>query len=155
NIPTNDREARREIFRRLARIALRAHRHAQRGTERFVHPEDFDPPDPQDVEAWVEARVLLLEALERLDPATQALLVASDLEGRTNAEIAEALGEKEDTIEQRVIRGRARLQAEIDKLLGNPKKRGRRSRAVLPLGLIGLDGFDRAVLRAMLDAEGQ
>ncbi|MDC3988688.1 sigma-70 family RNA polymerase sigma factor [Polyangium jinanense] len=153
-IPADNREARRALLRCVARVALRARRHAQRRANRFVGNDEFDAPDPRDVEAWVEARILLLDALERLDEGTRALLVAHDLEGRSNAELAAELGEKEDTIEQRVIRGRTRLRVEIDRLLGKPKKKRKRARGALVLGLMGLDPMDRAVLRAVLDAEG-
>ncbi|WP_170229946.1 RNA polymerase sigma factor [Polyangium fumosum] len=155
-IPSDRGEARRALLRPVARIALRARRHAQRADARFVQADEAEILDPCDVEVWVEARALVLDALDVLDEGTRALLVAHDLEGCSNAELAKRFGDKEQNIKQRVIRGRQRLQREIESLLkGKSRKTKRnRSRAVMvPLGLAGLDPTDRAILCAVLDTE--
>ncbi len=73
--------------------------------------------EPQAGEGGTEARVALAELAKMLDllPEEQrAALVLRELEGLSNAEVAEVLETTEGAIEQRLIRARATLRRRFD-----------------------------------------
>lgn len=153
-ISTDTEKARREVFRVALRVADRVRWHAEREQERSVNIDDINLPDPQNVEAWIDARMLILEALHNLDESTRTLIISREFDGCTYAEIGAPMGEEEDTIRKRVTVANEKLAREVGKLLGNRKKRNHSSGAFMALGL-AFDPFDRAVFRAILDAETQ
>jgi RNA polymerase sigma-70 factor (ECF subfamily) len=76
-------------------------------------------PDAADgaAEGSPEARVALAELAKMLDllpPDQRAALVLRELEGLSNAEVAEILETSEGAIEQRLIRARATLRRRFD-----------------------------------------
>ena len=58
----------------------------------------------------------LLSALEQLSRTDQELLRLSSWDGLSRAEIAQVLGIKENAVDQRLHRARARLRARLDRL---------------------------------------
>jgi RNA polymerase sigma-70 factor (ECF subfamily) len=70
---------------------------------------DTEPTTSGDVES-------LLMALEELSPADRELLRLSSWDGLTRGEIAYVLGIKENAVDQRLHRARARLKTRIDRL---------------------------------------
>jgi RNA polymerase sigma factor (sigma-70 family) len=91
------------------RTALHARRTVtrRRGRERPVTAmPDRAVTDP---ERWGEVRPLLDEELSRLPDRYRAVLVLSDLEGKTRKEVARQLGVPEGTVAGRLARGRALL----------------------------------------------
>lgn len=154
-LPANPQEARLQILGIAARVAQRLSRHNRRREASLDLSDEIDTVDPRDVVVWVEARLLVLEALERLEPDAQALLVAHFVEGRSSIELALEFGETKDVIDQRLSRKSKQLRKEIDKLLGPPKKGKNHERGALaPLGLFG-SAFDKAVFGALLESEGK
>lgn len=143
---------RQALIRIVSNVALRARRQAQRDAERYLSIESVEAPDPRDEAAWVEARVLVLLAIEKLDEPAQALIYAHEIEGRTNLEIAKALNEKEDTIERRVFVANKRLRGAVGRLVGGRKSAG--SREALLLCGLGFDPFDRAIFGAVFETLG-
>ncbi|MBK9267044.1 MAG: sigma-70 family RNA polymerase sigma factor [Polyangiaceae bacterium] len=143
---------RQALIRIVSNVALRARRQAQRDAERYLSIESVEAPDPRDEAAWVEARVLVLLAIEKLDEPAQALIYAHEIEGRTNLEIAKALNEKEDTIERRVFVANKRLRGAVGRLVGGRKSVG--SREALLLCGLGFDPFDKAIFGAVFETLG-
>ncbi|MCA9661852.1 MAG: sigma-70 family RNA polymerase sigma factor [Myxococcales bacterium] len=77
------------IARRVAFRYRRSEQRAQRKHSEFTR-ERGGPRS--DLRGQVEARILLDQVLERLDPQRREVLILSELEGRTGPEIAEELG---------------------------------------------------------------
>ena len=105
-----DRRAR--VSSWLYRVVMNASLDALRARRRrpTVPIEDSDP---EATGTGAEARVALAELARMLDvlPEEQrAALVLRELEGLTNAEVAEVLETTEGAIEQRLIRARATLR---------------------------------------------
>jgi RNA polymerase sigma factor (sigma-70 family) len=153
-LPTDTENARREVFRVALRVAERLRWHAEQEKERSINIDDVHLPDPQNIEAWIDARMLVFEALHNLDDSTRTLIISREIDGNTYAEIGATMGEKEDTIRKRVAIATEKFTREINRLLGNRKKQNHSSGAFMALGL-EFDPFDRAVFRAILDAEAQ
>src|SRR5205814_2209740 len=88
------------------RTALDARRAAarRRAKEAAVLPRT-QPPD----EDRADLRATLDEELQRLPAECRAVVVLSDLEGKTRKEVARQLGWPEGTVASRLARGRARL----------------------------------------------
>lgn len=151
--PLDDMAARRELMRIVSNVALRARRQAQRQGERYVSIGNIEMPTVRDEERWVEARVMILTAIENLDEPARALIYAHEIEGQTYAEIAAILKVKEDAAEKRVVFAKQRLRAEIERL-----ERGRmRTQHVKSSMLVGagFDSFDRAVFGALHEVLGK
>jgi RNA polymerase sigma-70 factor (ECF subfamily) len=77
------------IARRVAFRYRRSEQRAQRKHSEFTR-ERGGPR--RDLRGQVEARILLDQVLDRLDPQRREVLILSELEGRTGPEIAEELG---------------------------------------------------------------
>src|SRR5947208_3187555 len=77
-----------------------------------TQPPDGDRTDP---------RAVLDEELQRLPPKCRAVIVLSDLEGKTRKEVALQLGWPEGTVASRLARARARLAKRLARygLLGS------------------------------------
>ena len=88
----------------VRRIAVReAVRQATRDG-RTVHAADVDPPAPlPDLDAVLDVR----NALEALRPEHRAVLVLRDLDGLSEADVAELLSVPEGTVKSRLHRARA------------------------------------------------
>ena len=147
DVRMDDAAARHELMRIVSNVALRARRHAQREGERYVSVAHIEMPTARDEEMWVDARMVILAAIEKLDEPARALIYAHEIEGKTYAEIAATLKVKEDAAEKRVVFAKQRLRAEIERI-----ERGRTRtlhvKSTMPVGL-GFDSFDRAVLGAL------
>ncbi len=140
-------QARHEMLRVVSRVAQRYRRRAAR----LVYVDELEARDSRDVEAWIAARMLWLEALYRLDEPSRALLIAYLIDERTHKQIGDAMGKKEDAIRKRVKVAEAKLREELEKLLGKNK---RRNGLGISTGVVFVfDPFDRAVLRTILDVE--
>jgi RNA polymerase sigma factor (sigma-70 family) len=116
DVTLDDATARHELMRIVSNVALRARRRAQRESERYLSIENVEMPTARDEEAWVQARVVVLTALENLDEPTRALIFAHEIEGQTNVEIAATLKVKEDAVEKRVFFAKQRLRTEVENL---------------------------------------
>ena len=100
----------------LFAIALRVVDRLRRGKRRYESrlqaytPEAVNVTDP-----WArdQAARLLRSLLDRLDQDKRVVVILSELEGFTAAEIAEALGAKRGTIETRLRKGRQLLMQMI------------------------------------------
>ncbi len=148
-IPADNKSAQEELIRLASRVACRRKRAVQRNER---HVSDVETHDPTNREEWIAARMLWAEAINVLDERARKLFIAHDIEGRSYASIAAEMGEKEDTIEKRGAKAKARLRAEILRLLGKNDKRNGTSNASLAL-VLGLDTFDRALFRTMFDMD--
>jgi DNA-directed RNA polymerase specialized sigma24 family protein len=146
-LPLGQDDARREMLRLAGKVAQRWRREATR----LVCVGEWEARDTRNVEEWIAARMLWLEALSRLDEGSRKLLIAYQIDGHTYAEIGAEMREKDDTIRKRVNVADKKLREELDKLLGNDKDRNASS-AAMGVGF-ALDPFDRAVFRAILDVE--
>lgn len=62
----------------------------------------------------------VLDALERLKPIDREVLLLSEWEGQSNAEIAAAVGCKPHAVDQRIYRAKSRLENELRKTESNP-----------------------------------
>lgn len=112
----DEARARHELMRIVSRVALRARRQIQRTNDRYLNVDDVEMPSDRDEQAQVEARVVVLMAIENLDEPTRDLIYAHEIEGQTNGEIAKRLQLKEDTVEKRVLGAKQRLRLEIEQL---------------------------------------
>ena len=147
--PADKDKARYEMLRVASRVAQRYRRRAAR----IEYVEALEVRDSRDVEAWIAARALWLEALLRLDERSRDLLLAYHVDGRTHKQIGADLRKKEDTIRKRVDVAEGKLRKEIEKLLGKEHDR----KGLFPASglVIVFDPFDRATIRAILDVEDE
>ena len=148
-IPADNKSAQEELIRLASRVACRRKRAVQRDER---HVSDVETHDPTNREEWIAARMLWAEAINVLDEQAKKLFIAHDIEGRSYADIAAEMGEKEDTIEKRGAKAKSRLRAEIIRLLSKNDKRNGTSNASLAL-VLGLDTFDRALFRTMFELD--
>jgi RNA polymerase sigma factor (sigma-70 family) len=95
-----------------ARIALKA-RAARQHRRRCEHVCVEDVPAPAVAEADEDVLTILLQEIQRLPERYRAALVLCDLEGRTHAEAAAALGCPRETVTTRLVRARERLRAKL------------------------------------------
>ncbi len=112
----DEARARHELMRIVSRVALRARRRIQRANDRYLNVDDVEMVSDRDEQAQVEARVVVLTAIENLDEPTRDLIYAHEVEGQTNVEIAKRLRLKEDAVEKRVFSAKQRLRLEIEQL---------------------------------------
>ena len=97
-------------------------RRRQRRRDTFVEmdgPETIDQsPDPYDGLARKQERVILQRALDSLPEKERLAIILRDVEGLSTAEVALILRSSETTVRSQVSRGRLRLKAAIDRLVG-------------------------------------
>jgi RNA polymerase sigma-70 factor (ECF subfamily) len=72
-----------------------------------------DPPGPEGVLGRMDEEARLLAALGRLGRRYREVLVLRHLEGRSYAQMAEALGLSTAAVEKRLTRARAFLRREL------------------------------------------
>ncbi len=158
----SETQTRHELMRIVSNVALRTRRRIRRESERNANIEKVELSIREDEEAWVEARAVVLTALENLDKPTRELIFAHEVEGKTNAEIAHQLNLKEDTIEKRVYNAKQRLRAEIERIEcargRHGDEHGRRSpdrnrgAVALALDFDFSDPCDRALFQSVREA---
>jgi len=110
----------------LMRITVNVCRDAARSRQRrlatFVdvdEPEQIDEsPDPYAGLARKQEQLILQKALETLPEKERLAIVLRDVEGLSTAEVAAILQSSETTVRSQVSRGRLKLKAAIDRLLG-------------------------------------
>lgn len=110
----------------LVRITVNVCRDAARNQQRRRHTFlQIDPPDAVDeaVDAYAdlvqqEERLVLRKALDTLPEKERMAIVLRDIEGLSTAEVASVLQSSETTVRSQVSRGRLRLKAAIDRLMG-------------------------------------
>jgi RNA polymerase sigma-70 factor, ECF subfamily len=99
-----------------------AGRQKQRRRDTFVDvetPETIDESaDPYADVARKQERLVLQKALETLPEKERLAIVLRDVEGLSTAEVASLLHSSEPTVRSQVSRGRLRLKAAIDRLMG-------------------------------------
>ena len=66
DVRMDDAAARHELMRIVSNVALRARRQAQREGERYLSVAHVEMPTARDEEMWVQARVVILAAIENL-----------------------------------------------------------------------------------------
>jgi RNA polymerase sigma-70 factor (ECF subfamily) len=97
-------------------------RRRQRRRDTFVEmdgPETIDQsPGPYDGLARKQERVILQRALDSLPEKERLAIILRDVEGLSTAEVALILQSSETTVRSQVSRGRLRLKAAIDRLVG-------------------------------------
>lgn len=150
-IPADSAEAKEELIRLASRVACRRKRAMHRNE---LHVSDIETHDPINREDWIATRMLWAEAINVLDERAKKLFIAHDIEGRSYASIAAEMGEKEDTIEKRGAKVKARLRAEILRLLGKDAKRNGTPNSSLAF-IFGLSAFDRALFRTLFELDEQ
>jgi RNA polymerase sigma-70 factor (ECF subfamily) len=98
-------------------------RQRQRRRNTFVdveEPETVDrSADPYAGLARKQERLILQRALAGLPEKERLAIVLRDVEGLSTAEVASILGSSETTVRSQVSRGRLRLKAAIDRLMGD------------------------------------
>jgi RNA polymerase sigma-70 factor (ECF subfamily) len=110
----------------LMRITVNVCRDAARRRQRRQHtfvdvagPETIDQsPDQYAGLARKQERLILQRALACLPEKERLALVLRDVEGLSTAEVAAILQSSETTVRSQVSRGRLRLKAAIDRLIG-------------------------------------
>lgn len=96
------------------RTALEARKLAAR--RRNHEKKKHAMPKPEsNAELWSELRPVLDQELSKLPDRYRFVLVASDLEGKTRAEVADLLGVPEGTVASRLSRARAMLAKRLQK----------------------------------------
>lgn len=65
-----------------------------------------------------QERVILQRALDELPEKERLAIVLRDVEGLSTAEVASILGSSDTTVRSQVSRGRLRLKAAVDRLMG-------------------------------------
>src|SRR5262245_7092497 len=97
-------------------------RSSQRRRDTFIdvdQPETIDESaDPHAGLVRKQERVLLQKALDSLPEKERLAIVLRDVQGLSTAEVASILQSSETTVRSQVSRGRLRLKAAIDHLLG-------------------------------------
>jgi RNA polymerase sigma-70 factor (ECF subfamily) len=72
---------------------------------------------PDDAAQMVETRAVLTQALERLPDTYRAVVLLRDLEGLSNEEVAEVLGETVASVKSRLHRARMALREQLTRAL--------------------------------------
>lgn len=77
-----------------------------------------DEPSPEERSSARETVQLVEEVLERIPPGYRLALMLREVEGLSTAEAAKAMNVSEDTVKQRVFRGRQMMRAELEARTG-------------------------------------
>lgn len=112
----------------LVRITVNVCRDAVRQRQRraaTVSAIDVPPANPESADphaglARKQQHLLLRRALEMLPEKERLAILLRDVEGLSTGEVAEILESSETTVRSQVSRGRLRLKAVLDRLLGEP-----------------------------------
>jgi RNA polymerase sigma factor (sigma-70 family) len=89
--------------------ALQARRSAARRKTREVQVTDIPDTEAVQQDRWPDLQPLLDQELSRLPDHYRAVIVLSDLEGKTRKEVAQLLGLPEGTVASRLVRARSLL----------------------------------------------
>ena len=110
------------LMRITVNVCRDAARRRQRRRNTFVEiegPDTIDQSaDPHDGLARKQERLILQRALDSLPEKERLAIVLRDVEGLSTAEVASILQSSETTVRSQVSRGRLRLKAAIDRLMG-------------------------------------
>jgi RNA polymerase sigma-70 factor, ECF subfamily len=106
----------------VCRDAARRRRQRMNTFVDFEGPETVDrSADPHTGLARKQERLMLQRALDTLPEKERLAIVLRDVEGLSTAEVATILQSSETTVRSQISRGRLRLKAAIDRLIGgNP-----------------------------------
>ena len=100
-------------------------RKRQRRRDTFIEieaPETIDQSaDPYAGAVRTQERLILQRALDCLPDKERLAIVLRDVEGLSTAEVASILQSSETTVRSQVSRGRLRLKAAIDRLMGGER----------------------------------
>jgi len=110
------------LMRITVNVCRDAARQRQRRRDTFAAtevPETIDQsPGPYDGLARKQELLILQRALNSLPEKERLAIVLRDVEGLSTAEVASILQSSETTVRSQVSRGRVRLKATIDRLMG-------------------------------------
>ncbi len=110
------------LVRITVNVCRDAGRRRQRQRETFVDidgPDTIDAsPDPHEGLARKQERLLLQRALDSLPEKERLAILLRDVEGLSTAAVASILQSSETTVRSQVSRGRLRLKAAIERLMG-------------------------------------
>ena len=110
------------LMRITVNVCRDAARKRQRRWDTFAPvevPETIDEsPGPYDGLARKQELLILQRALNSLPEKERLAIVLRDVEGLSTAEVASILQSSETTVRSQVSRGRVRLKATIDRLMG-------------------------------------
>jgi RNA polymerase sigma factor (sigma-70 family) len=137
------------------KVSRNARRREAREAARFA-PID-QAPESSSAEDLAEVRPMfrrLLDALDELPREQRLAVLALDLEGRSQEEFAAKMNTTVAAVNNWIWRARVKLRKALEGFV-RPEPRKARRGLVLPLTLAGLSPLDKALLRALLNAEGQ
>jgi RNA polymerase sigma-70 factor (ECF subfamily) len=110
------------LLRIVVNVCRDAARRRLRRQNTFVEAEAAEPIDASiDPCAGLERkqeRLILHRALDRLPERERLAIVLRDIEGLSTSEVAAILQSSETTVRSQVSRGRLRLKAAVDRLMG-------------------------------------
>jgi RNA polymerase sigma-70 factor (ECF subfamily) len=110
------------LMRITVNVCRDAARLRQRRLATFVDVDEPDrideSPDPYAGLARKQEQLILQKALETLPEKERLAIVLRDVEGLSTAEVASILQSSETTVRSQVSRGRLKLKAAIDRLMG-------------------------------------
>jgi RNA polymerase sigma-70 factor (ECF subfamily) len=110
------------LFRIAVNVCRDAVRRQLRRQETFVDAEAVEPvdrsADPYQGLERKQQRLIMQRALDRLPEKERLAIVLRDIEGLSTADVAAILQSSEPTIRSQVSRGRLRLKAVIDRMIG-------------------------------------
>jgi DNA-directed RNA polymerase specialized sigma24 family protein len=151
-IPTNPDDALEELLRIAFVAADGWRRRVRREARRFPWtPEPGDLPDSGAIAQWIEDKLFIYKALRAVKQPFRDVLEMYYLDGLSTATIAERKGVSKDAVRTWRWRGEAELVAAM-KRKPTPRK-AKRGALIIPVALADLDPIDRAILRALRDAE--
>ena len=144
------------VARNLARNARRkASRSIEAtGTSDVLTGLSVDAPDPAELAISREEEALIWRSLERIPEKYREPLVLFHREGRSVAEVAEALELTEDAVKQRLSRGRSMLRAHVAELVEDGLRRGRPGRRFTVSVMAGLTAHAAGAETALAGAAG-
>ncbi len=110
------------LMRITVNVCRDAARKRQRRCDTFVHVEGQEAIDTSaDLHAGLarkQERLILQRALDGLPEKVRMAILLRDVEGHSTAEVAAILQSSETTVRSQISRGRLRLKAAIDRLMG-------------------------------------
>jgi len=127
-----------QITRNLSRTALRRRRIAFERLESHLNRADTNSGTPRQSAEEKETGDLLREALDQLSPRIRETIVLFYFKEQTIPQVAEFLGVSENTIKQRLLRGRTSLREHLEKAVEEGLKEHNLSKNFLPGVLVAL-----------------
>ena len=106
----------------VCRDAVRRRQRRRDTFSEIEAPETIDQSaDPYAGAVRKQERLILQKALDRLPDKERLAIVLRDVEGLSTADVASILQSSETTVRSQVSRGRLRLKAAIDRLMGGER----------------------------------